>query len=131
MFCFPISFSCFHGNSDAEARSTQTQPPQICRPVGPTDSLCICLSPCVPLSLRGPLLYFPGVLFTGWRRCHQRRLDPPPELVHLTLSPLFSSYYKPALYCFFVMACIIFFFVELTPRWSELCRCKQFYTQVT
>lgn len=47
-----------------------------------------------------------------------------------SLSNIFF-YLQHALNCFFVMCAYMFFFLELTPRWSELCRNKTFYSQVT
>lgn len=132
MLCSLISFSCFHVNSDAETRSAETQQTQISGPVGPTEpplSVSVSMSPSLSLSDDASFFYFADRLFTGWISCNQSRLDSPPKLVHLSPSLHFLFYFF-FLYCFFVIMCKLFF-LELTTRWSELCRSKKFYTQVT
>lgn len=116
MLCSPISFNCFHVNSNAETRSAQIQQTQISRPVGSTGpplSVSVSMSP--SLSLMMPLSYFPVGLFTGWMSYHQRGLDPPPKLVHFSPSLHFFLHLFTNLHCAvlfwggFVMMCIFDF----------------------
>lgn len=97
---FLISFNCFHGNSDTEARSTQTQPTEISRPVGLTEPLSVSLL-CLHLSLMRRLYVFQS--FCSLAGSAASRED---WIHHKTwyrphfLSPVFCSVYKLALYCF-------------------------------
>lgn len=73
-----ICVKCFHGNSDTAVSATQTQPTQISRSVGVTDTLNHLLSVFViPFFLfkKKSIFCFPVGLFTGWINCRHKGAD--------------------------------------------------------